>query len=393
MKIVLVSYFPRDLDKPRGGVETATLGLARALEKSGAGEVHVVTLEKRVTALERETSEGIEVHRLPQNRWPLIVDAFCGPSTRRLRAYLRVLQPDIVHFQETWGFGSADCGFPSVFTVHGFDSLNLPAEKKPGWRVRSLLWRVAEWWGFRSQKTIVSIAPYVTRRVETQTKAEIIDIWNCLNRRCFEIERKEKKGSVLFIGWINPRKNPLTLVRAAAILKKHHPEAHIHLCGEESDPEYAQELREEIVRLDVGDCVTLHGRLPQTGIMAQIQEASVLVLPSLQENAPMVIAEAMAVGVPVIASNRCGIPDMLTDGVSGFLVEPHDAEGIAARIGGLLDDDGLRAKVGAAAREEAYRKYHPESVATATLNVYERAIAGARQTQVLSSKQSEAAGI
>ncbi len=190
----------------------------------------------------------------------------------------------------------------------------------------------------------------------------------------FEVERREVKGNVVFLGWINPRKNPHVLVDVAAALKIPFPETHISLYGEESDAAYSAMLRRRIDERGVGKHIELAGRIPQTEIRRHLGRASLLVLPSLQENAPMVIAEAMAAGVPVIASDRCGIPDMIIDGETGFLIDPDDAGMITERIAQLLSEDALRRRMGERAREVAIERFHPESVARATLAVYERVL-------------------
>lgn len=86
----------------------------------------------------------------------------------------------------------------------------------------------------------------------------------------------------------------------------------------------------------------------------------------------MVIAEAMAAGVPVVASNVCGMPTMIDDGVNGFLIEPNDIEGIAANLERLLGDRDLHRAMSDAAREKARSTYHPDAVVDATLGLYEK---------------------
>jgi glycosyltransferase involved in cell wall biosynthesis len=84
----------------------------------------------------------------------------------------------------------------------------------------------------------------------------------------------------------------------------------------------------------------------------------------------MGIEEAMAVGVPVVASNRCGMPYMVRHGETGYLVDPLDPEAIAGRLGQLLVDAGLRERMGEASRLLARERYHPAAVAARTRQVY-----------------------
>ena len=76
----------------------------------------------------------------------------------------------------------------------------------------------------------------------------------------------------------------------------------------------------------------------------------------------MGIEEAMAANVPVVASNRCGMPYLVRNGETGYLVDPADADDIAARLGLLLHDDELRAAHGARARQIACERFHPVAV-------------------------------
>lgn len=369
-RIVLVSRFPAEIDKPRGGVETATVSLAKALFNAGATDLHIVTLEKGLERPVQQNYDGIQVHRLQRSGFPMLLDVFFGPTFYRLKRYLYQLKPDIVHFQETWGFGSYRYGLPTVFTVHGFDSLNLITEKKSLWKLRSKLWSWTEAYALRRQAAIISIAPYVRRMIEEHTDAPIYNIWNALGIDYFNVPRNEVAEYLMFMGWINPRKNPLVLVEVAARLKTKYPRLLIELCGEEDDKAYASLVKKRIVELGVEHNVKLVGRIGQQEVRNKLSRASVMVLPSLQENAPMVIAEAMAAKVPCVAANKCGIPDMITDQETGYLCDPNDIDSLTTHLDKLLSDAELRKETGSRAHDSAFEKFHPSSVASQTLDVY-----------------------
>jgi glycosyltransferase involved in cell wall biosynthesis len=92
----------------------------------------------------------------------------------------------------------------------------------------------------------------------------------------------------------------------------------------------------------------------------------------------MGIAEAMAAGVPVVASDRCGMPYMVRHGETGFLVDPLDVEELASRLAALLSDAGRRRRMGEHAHALARERFHPGVVARRTLEVYRDAAAGSR---------------
>lgn len=372
MKVAMFSRMPVDPDKPRGGVESATVGLVRGLSARDGVDLHVITLEKGRDADSVEETSIATIHRLATGRMPMMIDVFGGPGRKKIDRCVREIAPDVVHFQETYGFGGPYPDIPTVFTVHGFDSLNLVTEQKKLWRLRSPLWKMAEKKGIGRHKFLVSIAPYVTEELESVCDADITPIPNAISSQFFDIESRAVEGRVLFAGWINRRKNIGAAIRAVAHLAAQGIDVSLHAAGEFSDDGYLQEVEGLINELGAHSCVSLLGRVSQGVLRAEMEEAKLLILPSLQENAPMVIAEAMAAGVPVVASNVCGMPTMIDNGQTGFLIEPNDIDGIATRLSQILQDRDLHKRMSAAAREKAVNTYHPDAVVSATLDLYER---------------------
>jgi glycosyltransferase involved in cell wall biosynthesis len=375
VRVALVSRLPQDFDRPRGGVETVTLALTRALARLADTEVHVVTVERRRRDLRVSSGLGATIHRLPGSRWPQMLDIIAGPGRRRLREYLCRLAPDVVHIHETYGLGIGRLPMPHVFTVHGFDHANLPAEQKALTWARAPLWRRIEAWGLSRQRHIISITPYVRQHIAALTEACIYDIDNPVDPAFFELERREVRGRVFFAGWISHRKNPLNLVRALGEVVARGVDASLHLAGEERDPDYAARVRRTASELGLAQRVSLLGRISPQAIRRELSEAAVFVLPARQENAPMAVSEALAAGVPVISSNVCGMPFMIEEGRTGYLIDPEDPRMLAERLARLLADDGLRARFGQAAREAARQRFHPDSVARKTRAVYEELLA------------------
>ncbi len=99
-------------------------------------------------------------------------------------------------------------------------------------------------------------------------------------------------------------------------------------------------------------------------------DASVMVITSYQETAPLVISEAMATGTPVIASRISGIPYMVSEGKSGFLIDPHNPVEIADKIKKVLDDSSLRKKFSGESRQIAASRWKSEVISNRLLDVY-----------------------
>jgi len=374
----MFTRYPGDTTVPRGGVETVALALVEALTRVQEIDLHVVTLERDVRTIDVSRNGGVTIHRLPGNRWPQMLDILCGPGHRAVKRYLESLSPDIVHFHETHGLTIGSMSVPVVFTVHGFDHANVVAEKESWRRLRSCLWRLVEAHGLAKHRHIISITPYVRRQIEPLTAARITDIDNPVDRSWFDLPGNPKKGRILFAGWISPRKNPLTLVRAVGRLADDELPIELRLAGsaKEKDRRYHDALCGEIRNLGIEDRVSLLGQVTPARLREELAQAAVFVLPSLQENAPMAISESLAVGVPVISSDRCGMPYMIEDGKTGYLVDPLDVDGLADRLRSLLSNPKLRESMGVAAGETARQRFHPDAVARKTVALYREILHG-----------------
>ena len=109
--------------------------------------------------------------------------------------------------------------------------------------------------------------------------------------------------------------------------------------------------------------IRFHGRLTQDEIARLLLDADVLTAPSVptrdgrREGIPVVLMEAMGSGVPVIASNLSGIPELVNDQVTGLLVPPRDATSLANALERYLKDPDLRRRLGRAGREKVVREF------------------------------------
>ena len=372
MKVVLFSRYPVDSSRPKGGIESVTVVLVKALAQLGDMEVHLVTLERDRLENTIEQDGAVTVHRLAGSRWPQIMDIITGPGKKRLISYIKDLQPDILHTHETYGLCLGNISIPHVFTVHGFDHANLIADSAKFGLVRSRLWKQVERRGFVAQKHIISITPYVRQMIEPLTKATIYDIDNPVDERFFKIERKPESGRILCVGWINERKNTLGAVEAFANITGRYPQAKLIIAGQAREQDYFNQVKQRIKQHQISEKVELLGHINHLQLADELARADVFLLPSRQENSPMAIAEAMAAGIPVIASNRCGMPYMVAEGQSGFLVEPESTEQIADCLTRLVGSPQLCQQMSQGGRKAAMERFHPHAVAQKTRAVYER---------------------
>ena len=163
-----------------------------------------------------------------------------------------------------------------------------------------------------------------------------------------------KEASVILsVGNLVPLKGYGYLVDALPQIIASHPETIIVLIG---DGEERLRLRERAGEFGLSGRLWFPGYLPPAEIPAWINAADVFVLPSLSEGLGVVILEAMACGRPVVATRVGGIPEIVEDGRTGFLVAPQQPDQLAERINLLLDDPDLSHRMGLEGRQSLIEK-------------------------------------
>jgi glycosyltransferase involved in cell wall biosynthesis len=380
MKIAIITQFPADPNAPDGGVESVSITLVKALRDLGKLELQVVTTDTACSQEVVENWDGVKIHRLPRSG--RMLSFATGLGRRLIKQYLYALSPHVVHAHDVYGLMVKGLNLPRVLTIHGFihEDTFLSGKNAP-W-IRSKLWRLAETSSWADQPHIISISPYVRERVTGLSRAAIHDIENPVSEEFFDVVRDEHAGTIFSAGRFSALKNTLALVEAFARVAAGRREARLRLAGS-ANGAYAAAVRDRIHRLGLTDRVSILGQIAAEQVRQELSHASAFALVSLQENSPMAVAEAMAAGVPVIASNRCGMPYMVRDNESGYLVDPENPEGIAQRINQLLDSKQQRSSMGTRARQVAEQRFHPALVAQRTYEVYLAAAGGGRSQQVL----------
>lgn len=373
MKLAIVTSFPDDPAAPAGGVEAVSVNLVEALAAAGDLDIDVVTAHRHCRGAHVEPWNGVRVHRLPWAGGSMLRNAI-GPGRRQMQSYLRGLKPDVIHAHDTYGLMVQGIPVPRVFTVHGFIHGDTLVSGERLARLRSWVWRRVETAGWADQPDIISISPYVRERLRGIATGVIHDIDNPIAERFFHVARAERQLTIFSAAVVTPRKNTLALVDAVAELAAGGIDCELRLAGSLSDETYVRQVRQRIQQGGLERRVSLLGRIGTEQVLRELATASVFALVSLEENSPMGIEEAMAAGVPVVTSNRCGMPYMVRDGESGFLVDPHDPHDVARRLRQLLENDTLRHTMGAKGREIALDRFHPTKVAARTREVYVQAI-------------------
>ena len=178
---------------------------------------------------------------------------------------------------------------------------------------------------------------------------------------------------------VNPQKDYPTLVRAAALLREAHPALRFLIVGDnervETNRRHFAEVHDLARRTGVLDRFVFAGF--RADVARLMLAADLCVLCTHFEGLPLVLIEAMAAGRPCVATAVDGIPEALTDGVTGLLHKPGDAQSLAAAIASLIAVPVRIAAMGAAARVEAERRFGRDRFARDVCALYD-GLSGAR---------------
>jgi glycosyltransferase involved in cell wall biosynthesis len=175
-----------------------------------------------------------------------------------------------------------------------------------------------------------------------------------------------KPNLILFLGRLSQDKGIYDLLEAVSVLRAAVPDVRLACAGDGDRIGVARYAE----RLGIADAVKFTGWVGPSGKRALLESAAAFALPSYQEALPVSLIEAMSAGVPAVASPVGGIPEVLQDGVSGFLVAPGDKAGLERALRNILLDRARAERLGAAARESARLRFQPERVLPALEELY-----------------------
>jgi colanic acid/amylovoran biosynthesis glycosyltransferase len=375
--------------------ETFVYDRALALRQRGH-DVHVATFERRM-AQERPFDQ---VHVLNKTPWPVrylasvqhdglarlkmwLGDAQAVPLSATEATYLADLrtvadriEPDYIHAE----FGRmgvlashlVSASRPLVVFMHGYDITALP--KSTAWQRRyTKLWR--------DEVTILTPSEFMRQKVIAlgASPQQVVVQQNGIDLATWSYSdpssRHAGKVSFLFVGRLIEKKGPLELVNAFARLRQLAPEvdAELTFCGSGS---LEEALRRDIERLGLKERVHLRGAVSSAEVRQAMMQAHIMVQHSVEtasgdmEGLPVGLTEAAASGLPIIATRHSGIPEIVIDGVNGFLVAEHDIEGMAMKMAELARAPQKWSAFGQAGRALVEKQFGSD----AAISRYERLI-------------------
>ncbi|HEX6134965.1 MAG TPA: glycosyltransferase [Longimicrobiales bacterium] len=291
---------------------------------------------------------------------PGIGKALLKLTGRPPRSFLRALertQPRLVHAHFGTGITPAAAiaealRVPLIVTFHGHDIATAPRTARDAERRARSFARI---------ERAIAVSEFIADRLHAAgcPPGKIVVHRIGVDTDRFAPAAAEAAGAtVLFVGRLVPKKGLAHLLRAFPAVQRRVPEAALVIVG---DGPLRGELEALARELDVN--ATFTGVRTPAEILEHMRRAALLAAPSIvtdsgdAEGLPITIMEAIACGLPVVASPSGGSAEGVRDGVTGFLVPAGDEEALGLRIADLLEDASLRARMGAAARALAVEEF------------------------------------
>ena len=179
--------------------------------------------------------------------------------------------------------------------------------------------------------------------------------------------------NILYAGVLISLKGVHCLVKAFSCIAADFPQARLIIVGREEDKIYATDLRTRIRQANLNERTQFTGEVSQLELAEWMRQACVLVLPSFSEGLGRVVIEAMATGIPVIGSRVGGVPEIVRDGATGFLVPPGDEEALSERLRWILMHSNEAQQMGRCARVFAEHFFSSEAYVQSYRQIFEAA--------------------
>lgn len=407
---------------PRGGWMPA---LAEALVESGQVSLAVATNVPGAT-WRQDDINGVRYYTLPSPKGAIHGGRIPVPM---IQAYLRAVEdfrPDVIHIHGTeffhgllTGRGYLKC--PAVISIQGIIDVcqryywgNIPFDKllrthtlrdwvrMDGLIEQKIKWvRRAKWEREIFATNSAFIGRTIWDRAHTRRLNPKAHYYHCdeIIRQPFhdgqwDISRI-KRHSIFASGASYPLKGFHILVKAAAILRREFPDITIRTPLAGFYPElsglkrfwknrrsmgYARYLTDLIRKEGLEKQIIPLSSLNAEDMAGQFLQAHAFVLPSLIENSPNSLAEAMLVGTPTVASFVGGVPSMVQDGHSALLFPPGDEAVLAERLREIFLDDDLACRLSAQAKQVAKTRHSKEKIVQDMIEIYEQVAKTAKTT-------------
>jgi glycosyltransferase involved in cell wall biosynthesis len=359
LDIVVVGPFPEDASRIRGGVQASVFGLATTLAKRS--DVRSVTV----------MSTPIDSHAVPRTvtydgMTIVYLDAplrFMQSAALHLLTILRVearLENPVFHIHGT-GLLQAALSIalsirriPYVLTLHGITEKETLDQYRRRRTLKTLIYhvyfRLLERLLLRVAGHIIVDTKYVAAELSRKKRVYVIP-QGIFSDELADARISRRSGEmILSVGVFSPRKGHHLLLESFAMTRAKSPTARLTIVGALFDQAYHDGIVNRVAELGLTDAVALYPNAQRGKLLELLASASLFALHSQEESQGIALCEAIAAGLPVVATDIGGIPHVVTNNEDGILVPYGDLTGFSDGLSKLIDDDSLRAQMSECAK-------------------------------------------
>lgn len=338
-----------------GGAEMLVTRLIEAIDRDRFVP-SVTCLRRRGPLADRLSEQGIQVECLdvPDNRGALHL----GLALRRAVGRWR---PDILHTHNVSPFVA------SVFALAARPSIRLVHTKHGRSTARGVVGRAAAWWAARRATAVVAVSRDAAEQAVHQEHVARSKVRVIINGVDVPppVLRNRTPARAITVARLETVKDQATMLHAVAAIVAARSNFHLDIVGDGSERAHLEAIAD---RLGVRRHVSFHGF--QAAVSSYLADADIFLLSSVSEGISLTLLEAMASGLPVVATAVGGNPEVVASGVTGLLVPPSDPAAFGAAVVTLLDDPAMSAAMGAAGRVRVLQQFGSAAMNRAYSEIY-----------------------
>lgn len=391
----------------RGGMDLHGKHLLEGI--SGKGHKIIVISTKHPSGKEYEEIKGIKIYYLKHTTFGSSRKGWKRQSTNKFKDIIKTERIDIALSQQAAGYGVAKIarseGIPFITIMHGYETmifrsiLNQVMNSRKDYfsLVKSFLSSFyytifRELPILKNSSTIITVSNGVSKAIEKRPfidrdKIKVINYG--IDLKLFKFSEEERKETrlklnitnqdkvVLFLSLLSKQKGANIAIKAFNELAKNNESIKLIIAG---DGEYLEDAKLLVNKFKIKSRVIFTGFVRNEDTVQYYNASDIFIFPTLRlESFGIVIAEAMACGKPVIASDIGSIPDVIDNGINGILIPVGDFKELARQINLLLNDQQYSAMLTQNARRKALERFDLDRMVEETIMVFEMAVAKTKE--------------
>lgn len=346
MNIIQIGAYPCSPEHIKGGVEASLYGLARELAREH--KVDVFDFPRYNESDTIESCGNLSIHRY-KNPGKYNQDALS--RIKDIVRDIKVLQPDVCHIHGTGMFSGKlycllhQCNLPIVVTVHGLQREERKQTLRSNISLKHLYQFILQVHGenkiLSSAQKVIADTPYVKEKIESyqfQHQPTITVIPQGVDASYFSVSCNPNSNVIMSVGTICPRKGHAYTIDMFNNLRARGLKAKLRIIGTLVDQNYYNQLLHKSAKSLYREDISIETDVTKEELLSAYSEAKLFVLHSREESQGIVLVEAMATGLPIVATRIGGIPYVVKDNECGYLCSYGDVEGMTDMVEKLLSD-------------------------------------------------------